>query len=285
MILITGASGHVGRRIAELLSKDELPMRLMAHESRNVPLLPHAEYVIADYGDIASLDRAMKGIERAFIVSGHARPGERAKLHRNAFQAAARAGVKHLVYLSFQNASPHSKFPDCRDHHQSEQYLAETGVPYTSLRDNTYMDMLSVMLNAEDMIRGPAGNGRAAFVSREDAAQVAAAVLKDPQKATGTFNVTGPEAISLAEAAERLSKICGRVIRYQNETVEEARTWRSQVAEEWQVDTWIGSYLAIAAGEVEQVSDTVQLLTGREPMNLEAYFSSYYPLVVKLKAA
>jgi len=285
MILITGASGHVGTRIAELLSKDELPMRLMAHESRKVPLLPHAEYVIADFGDIASLDRAMKGIERAFIVSGHARPGERAKLHRNAFQAAARAGVKHLVYLSFQNASPHSEFPDCRDHHQSEQYLAETGVPYTSLRDNTYMDMLSVMPNDQGIIRGPAGNGRAAFVSREDVAQVAAMVLKDPEKATGLFNVTGPQAISLAEAAERLSRICGRAIRYQNETVEEARKWRSQGAEEWQVDTWIGSYLAIAAGEVEQTSDTVQLLTGREPMNLEAYFNSYYPLVVKLKAA
>jgi NAD(P)H dehydrogenase (quinone) len=285
MILITGASGHVGRRVAELLSKDELPMRLMAHESMKVPLLPHAEYVIADYVNTDSLDRAMKGIERAFIVSGQTRPGERAKLHRNAFQAAARAGVKHVVYLSFQNASPDSKSPFGCDHYESEQYLAEAGVPFTALRDSIYMDLLSVMPNEQGVIRGPAENGKAAFVSREDVAQVAAVVLKDPQKATGFFNVTGPEAISLGEAAERLAKICHRDICYQNETVEEARKWRSQGAEEWEVNCWVGSYLAIAAGEVEQLSDTVQRLTGREPMTLEAYFNSYYPLVVKLKAA
>ena len=84
-----------------------------------------------DYGDVESLKRAFTDVSSAFIVSGYAKPGERAKLHRNAFQAAQRTGVRYLIYLSTLGASPDSRFPMSRDHYESEKFLKTTGVPYT----------------------------------------------------------------------------------------------------------------------------------------------------------
>lgn len=92
---------------------------------------------------------ACAGVQTAFIVSGYAEPGERAKLHRQAFEAAARAGVGHIVYLSFQGSAPDAKFTMARDHYQSEQFLQATGVPYTALRDKLCLDLLPDMFGQQ----------------------------------------------------------------------------------------------------------------------------------------
>src|ERR1035437_3807220 len=135
VILITGASGRVARRTAELLARDGHGLRLMT------------------------------------------RSPERAPLHRNAFQAAAQAGVRHIVYLSLQGAAADSKYPFSRDHYLSEEYLLATGVPCTVLRNAFYLDMFLERFDAAGVIRGPAGQGRGAFVSRGDVARTAAARL------------------------------------------------------------------------------------------------------------
>ena len=104
-------------------------------------------------------------------------------MHRNAFQAASRAGVRHLVYLSFLGASPQSKFPMSRDHFLSEQYLKQTGIPSTILRDSLYLDLIPEMFGETGVMRGPGGpgcGGRVSWVSREDVAHVIAAAL-DPR--------------------------------------------------------------------------------------------------------
>lgn len=286
MILITGATGHVGRRVAEILSQRGLNLRLMGRDTAKLPKLPNSEQIGADYADPASLDKAMVSIERAFIVSGHSAPGQRAREHRNAIQAAARAGVKHLVYTSFQGASPDSQFPYSRDHYETEKYLEESGIPFTALRDSMYMDMLAEMPDGHGVIRGPADNGAAAFVSREDVAQVAATILSDADPLTGTPDLTGPEALTLDQAARRLSTITGRNLRFEDESAEVGRKWRAATgAKEWQVETWVGSYLAIAAGELAPVSDAVERIIGRQPLKLEDYFQQHSELLGKLKAA
>ena len=124
-MLITGASGRVARRTAELLAGEDQSLRLMTRTPQRVPLLIGAEVVYGDFADPASLDRAFAGVTVALIVSGFAEPGQRARLHRNAFEAAARARVQHVVYLSLQGAGSDSKYPFSRDHALSEQYLAE----------------------------------------------------------------------------------------------------------------------------------------------------------------
>lgn len=284
MILITGATGNIGRRTAELLSEQGRQLRLMVRDPSKAPRLPGAEAVRGDYSDPATLDTAFANVETALIVSGYARPGERALLHKNAFDAAARAGVSHLVYLSFQGAAPDSKFPMSRDHYQSEQYLRESGVPFTALRDNLYLDLIPEMFDAQGVMRGPAGQGKAALVSREDVTRVAAAVLSSPAGSGATYDVTGPEALTMTETARRLSALVGRELRYEDESVEEGRRWRSQSgAPDWEVETWLGSYEAIAAGELEQTSDTVLRITGSRPFDLEAYFTARPQLLKHLR--
>lgn len=275
MILITGATGHIGRRCAQILSADRLPLRLMARDPSAVVAPGAAEVIRGDYADRASLEAAFRGVDVAFVVSGHARPMERARLHQNAFEAAAHAKVRHLVYLSFQGASPDSAFPFSRDHFASEKALAASGVTFTALRDNLYMDLLPSMLDEHGILRDPGREGRAAFVAREDVAQVVAAVLRNPPSSSSTYDVTGPEALSLEEAVHRMAAKVDRRLHYVPESVEEGRAWRSkQASEPWEVDVWMGSYLAIAAGELAHTSDTVERFTGRPPYTLDAYLEA-----------
>lgn len=256
----------------------------MARDVARIASLPHASLVRGDYADIGSLREAFKGIETALIVSGYAPPMERALLHKNAFEAAAGAGVRHVVYLSFQGAATTSRFPMGRDHHQSEQYLYATNMPFTALRDNLYLDIVPHLFDERGRMRGPAGLGAAAWVAREDVARAAAAALCNYSDTTRILDITGPEALTMAETAARLSEMCDRTLTYENESVEDGRAWRMKLgAPEWEVDTWLGSYEAIAAGELKEVSGEVEALTGRPPLKLEEYFAANSELLSALR--
>lgn len=284
MILVTGASGHIGGRVAQLLTEKGERPRLMVRDVNRAPTLPESEIVLADYAEPAALNHAFADVDVALIVSGYAEPRIRAQLHKNAFDAAARAGVKHIVYLSFQGASPDSKFSMARDHFQSEQYLEATGVSFTAVRDSFYLDILPDEFDAAGVIRGPGGDGAAAFVAREDVAQVVAAVLRSPEDFEGTYDVTGPEAFTLSQVATRLGALTGRNLRFEYETLEQGRKSRSQLAMlDWEIEMVLGGHQAIAAGEPAPVSNTVQRALGREPLGLEAYFTAYPELVDQLR--
>jgi NAD(P)H dehydrogenase (quinone) len=278
VILITGASGRVARRTAELLSHDGHALRLMTRSPQRAPRLPGAETVRGDFSETATLKDAFEGVSVALVVSASGEPGERARLHRNAFEAAARAHVGHVVYLSLQGAAPDSKYPFSRDHYLSEQYLFAAGLPCTALRNAFYIDMFIGAFDAGGVIRGPARQGRGAFVSREDVARTAAAVLR--KQPGGIYDVTGPEALSVADIARRLSILVDRPLRYVDEAGDVARERLSSLEPlAWRVDLSIGWFEAIAAGELRRTSDTVLRFTGKEPLTLEKYFREFPELL------
>lgn len=276
-ILIAGATGHVGGRVAELLAERGAALKRLARDPAKAPALERAPVVPGDYADPASLSAAMAGIETVFLASASGPPLRRARLHGNVIDAAARAGVARVVYLSFQAASATSPFPYSADHLLTEAHLKQSGLAFTILRDSFYLDLLPEMADEAGVVRGPGGGGGAvAWVSREDVAQVAARVLAEPGYEGRTYDVTGPEAFGRAEAAERLGAIASRPVRYVEETPEEGRAWRAATgAPEWEVEVWLGSYLAMASGELSRTSDTVERITGRPPFALEAYFAAY----------
>jgi uncharacterized protein YbjT (DUF2867 family) len=147
-----------------------------------------------------------------------------------------------------------------------------TGVPHTILRDNLYMDFLPMLAGRDGVIRGPAGDGRVSAVAQDDIADVAVAVLTDPVPHDGvTYDLTGPEALSLAEVAGALTKASGtdRVFAYHPETIDEAYASRAGYgAPDWQVDAWVSTYTAIAAGEMAAVSDAVPRIAGHSATSL-----------------
>jgi NAD(P)H dehydrogenase (quinone) len=275
LILVTGATGKIGSCIAQHLKQLGKRFRLLVREPRKLSTFPEVEKVTGDYGDVESLNRAFTDVSSAFIVSGYAEPGERAKLHRNAFQAAQRAGVRYLIYLSTLGASPHSRFPMSRDHYESEQFLQATGVPHTILRDSFYSELAVQMFNEEGVMKGPGGQGKVSWVGREEIAEAAAKLLARDRPLPGTFLMTGPSALILRETAALLSALKRRTLRYEDEPVDAAKQWRSKLGvPAWEVDTWVGSYEAIAAGEFETVDPALATILGRPASDLETYLAA-----------
>jgi NAD(P)H dehydrogenase (quinone) len=274
LILVTGTTGKIGSSIAKHLEQLGKQFRLLARDPDKLSDFPNADKVKGDYRDVASLDNAFTGVSSAFIVSGYAEPGERAKLHRNAFQAAQRAGVRYLIYLSTLGASPESRFPMSRDHYQSEQFLKATGVPHAILQDSFYSELAVQMFNEDGVMKGPGGQGKVSWVGREEIAEAAANLLGSDKPLLGTFPMTGPSAFSLDETAALLSSLTQRALRYEDEPVAAAREWRSKLGvPAWEVDTWVGSYEAIAAREFELVDPALSTILGRPASDLATYIA------------
>ncbi|MGW0805741.1 SDR family oxidoreductase [Nonomuraea sp. NPDC002799] len=263
-IVTTGASGRLGGRIAALLSQAGAEQRLVSRHADRVAPLPGAGAVSADYGDPAAVRQALDGASTVLFVSA-SESADRLDRHRTFVEAARDARVTHLVYISFYGAAPDATFTLARDHWATEQHIRGSGLPFTFLRDNLYADFLPGMADDDGVIRGPAGQGRVAAVAQDDIAAAAATVLLDPGAHEGaTYDLTGPQALTLEEVAATLSATTGRSVTYHDESVEEAYESRRRYdAPGWQVDAWVSTYLAIAAGELEGVSDAVPALTGR----------------------
>lgn len=133
-----------------------------------------------------------------------------------------------------------------------------------------------MMAGDDGVIRGPGGNGRVSLVARDDIASAAAAVLLAPEGHAGrVYDLTGPEDLSFAEAAAIISRVTGRPVRFHDETLEEAYASRAVYdAPGWQVDAWVSTYTAVAAGELAGVSGAVEELTGHPAMSLEQLLRS-----------
>jgi NAD(P)H dehydrogenase (quinone) len=261
MIAVTGASGGIGGRVARLLTERGAPVRLIVRDAARAPALDGAEVAIASsYEDRDAMERAFTGCERALLVSGREQR-DRVGAHRALVDAAAAAGVRHVAYTSFLGAAPDSTFTFGRDHFHTEEHIRASGMAFTFLRDSIYADFIGLMA-ADGVIRGPAGDGRFSPVFRDDVAAVAAVVLAEPGHEGASYDLTGPELLTVAEAAARVGA------RYEPETLDEARAARAGMAEPWEVEGWVTTYAAIANGELDVLSDAVQRLTGQPPRAL-----------------
>lgn len=268
-IATTGATGNVGGRVARLLSEAGAEQVLVVRDPSRAPDLPGATAARASFDDADAVRSALAGVPVAFMVSA-SEDARRVDLHRTFVDAAVAAGVEHVVYLSFLGAAPDATFTFARDHWATEEHLRSAGVGLTVLRDSTYADFLPFLVGEDGVIRGPAEGGRVAPVAQDDVAEAAAAVLLDPSAHDGrTYDLTGPEALSLDEISGLLAAELGRPVRYQPETVDEAYASRAAYgAEQYEVDGWVSTYTAIARGEMDVVSEDVARLTGHPARSL-----------------
>jgi hypothetical protein len=174
------------------------------------------------YPDAAGFRAALAGVDTLYLVSA-AEAEDRLSQHFSAVDAAVEAGVQRIVYTSFLGASPDAVFTLVRQHAATEDRIRATGVRATFLRHSMYADFVPFFATPEDgaaVIAAPAGDGRTSFVSRDDLADVAVVVLLDD---SGRFDgealdVTGPEALTLAEAASVLTEVTGRPAVYREQT-------------------------------------------------------------------
>jgi uncharacterized protein YbjT (DUF2867 family) len=268
-LAITGSTGNVGGRVARLLATRQVEQRLLVRSPAKAPSLPQTEVVQASYADQDAVRRALTGVDVALMVSG-SESEDRLAEHRSFVDAAAEAGLRHLVYTSFYGAAADATFTLARDHHHTEQHIERSGMSWTFLRDNLYLDFFPMLAGEDGVLRGPADDGRVAAVAQADIAAVATAVLLDPTSHEGrTYDLTGPEAITLSEAAGTMSRILGRDYSFRDETLEEAHASRASYGvPDWQVAAWVSTYTAIASGELSGVTGDVERVTGRAPLSL-----------------
>jgi NAD(P)H dehydrogenase (quinone) len=279
LIAVTGATGALGGRVVDRLAPGleaaDARLRLVVRDPARAPEVPGAEVTAfpGGYADAAGLTAALEGVHTLYLVSA-AEAEDRLHQHVTAVRAAADAGVERIVYTSFLNAAPDAVFTLVRQHHATEQAIAETGLRWTALRHSMYADFVPFFAVPEGdraVIAAPAGDGRASFVARDDCADVDAAVLLDD---SGRFDgqaldVTGPEALTMAEAAAVLAEVTGRPAEFRDQTVEEAWAARRPSGHpDWEVEGWVSSYLAIREGELATVSDVVPTVAGHPALTV-----------------
>ncbi|MBT9607423.1 SDR family oxidoreductase [Microbacterium sp.] len=274
VIAVAGSTGAVGGRVARDLAARGIPQRLLVRDAARAPELEGAEVHVAGYSDPAAAS-ALAGVETLFMVSA-SESADRVEHHRTFVEAAARAGVRSIVYTSFLAAAPDAVFTLGRDHAATEEMIRESGMSWTFLRDNFYMDMMELFAGDDGVIRGPAGTGRCSLVSRSDVAATAVAVLRDPAAhADRAYDLTGPEALTLDEVAQKISAVRGQPVRFHDETVDEAYASRAVFgAPRWQVDAWVSTYTAIASGDLAGVSGDVEKVTGRPAQTFDEFLGA-----------
>ena len=273
-IAVTGATGGLGGRVARRLAMRGVAQRLVVRDPTRAPALDGAEVVTGEYHDGEAMRRAFDGMRTVFLVSG-AEARDRLDQHRTAVDAAAAAGVERVVYTSFVGAVADATFTLVRDHFHTEEHLRASGMAAVMLRDSMYTDFLPFMA-AGGELRGPAGDGRFAPVTRDDIADVAEIVLLDPSHDGTTLDLTGPDLVTMAEVAALLTEVTGTHVAFVDETVEEAYASRASYgAPDYEVTGWVTSYLAVREGELEVLSDDVARVAGHPPTSIRTFLAQH----------
>lgn len=273
-IAVTGSTGALGSLVAKNLADRSIPQRLLVRDLSHAPQLPLASAREYDYADRTASIKALEGINVLFMVSAP-ESDHRLELHKKFIDAAVEAGVQHIVYTSFTDASADAEFTLAREHYATEEHLRDSGLRFTFLRDSFYQDFLPHLVGEDGVIRGPAGTGHFAPVARADVARAAAAILTSAtEHGNATYEMTGPQSLNMADVAQILSTAQGQNITFHDELVTEAYESRASYgAPQWQLDAWVSTYTAIAGNTMAKVSDHIEMITGKAPMSFQDYLS------------
>jgi uncharacterized protein YbjT (DUF2867 family) len=269
-VLVTGATGQVGGAVLDELFRRGARVRAMARtEGRAEELAARGvEAAVADLEHPETLPGALEGVDRVFLVSRD--DPRQPELEGALIEAAARAGVGRVVKLSANGASPDSPVALMRRHARAERALEGSGVGYTVLRPQLFMQnflRFGPSIAREGRFAAPMGGRRFALVDVRDVARVAAAALTEEAHAGETYVVSGPEALTYAEAAGIIGAAIGKEVAYEPA---EPGAFRERLVAERGLPRWRAddlAYIASAYGgdEGELVTDAVGRIGGREP--------------------
>lgn len=275
MLVVTGATGRLGRRVVDRLRTMAPADRIAVSVRDPERAADLAEAGIrvrrGDYDDAASLRQAWEGAERVLLVSSNAAAGGGDPLaqHRAAIAVAREIGVGRLLYTSQISASPESRFPPGRDHAATEAMLARSGLAWTALRHGFYAES-ALAMNAHGFAQGRLSgpeDGRVAWTTHDDLAEADARLLAGQETIDGpTPPLTGTEALDLGDLARLASAITGRAIA--REVVSEddmARGARRRGVPEGAIAILRGYFRAARAGEFDRPDPTLARLLGRDP--------------------
>jgi uncharacterized protein YbjT (DUF2867 family) len=273
MILVTGATGTIGRALIRQLKARELPFKAFVRsESKGAAL--QCEYAIGDFDQADTVARALEGIDAVFVngPAGEHLPRQQSAL----FEAAQRAGVKRIVKISTRGADPSSHVSLARGHGLAEQALAESRVPWTVLRPSTFMQNLlrsAPAIRNTGKIFGAYGAGRIAFIDCEDIAACATQTLLDSKHAGQIFTLTGPSAHSYSEVAASCAAALGKPVEYIDLPPEQMlEQLKAAGTPEVFATMMVKLMVTFSKGGGGETTTSVQDLLGRVPRDLGQFF-------------
>jgi len=276
MILITGASGNVGKEVLKQIAATGAKVRAAFQTVTKAAAAPSGvEIATMDYNKPETLQAALKGIERVFLVAPPT-PNLPA-LERKAIDEIKQSGVRHVVKLSAMGGRD-AIFP--RQHADSEDYIKSSGVSYTFLRPNGFMQNFvtynGATINTQNAFYGSQGDGEVSQIDLRDIAAVAVKTLTEDGHQGKAYTLTGPEALSNARVAEILSEDTGREIRYVDLPAEQFKqALLGAGLQEWSANALVDLQQFYRRGSASAVTRDVEQLLGRKPISFEQFSRDY----------
>lgn len=280
-LFISGAAGHLGRRVVELLRERGYAGRIIAGTRTPEAVdFPGVETRHADFNDLPGLVQALAGVDTMLLISLDVLGDNRRRLQVQAVEAAKQAGVKHIVYTSMVNPEPPSDITFAPEHYGTEQAIVASGIPYTILRNMWYAENLLGSLPpalASGKLYTAAGAGRQAYVSREDCARAAAGALLSAHDQSRVLNVTGDAALTMREIAAAATAVTGKPIEVVDVTEEQlAAGARAAGVPDEVIETFIVPFdRNTRSGKVDVASDAVKQLWGTKPQSVRDFLTQH----------
>jgi uncharacterized protein YbjT (DUF2867 family) len=275
MILLTGVTGKTGGASAEALLKKGVALRAIVRNADKAESLKAAgvELIIGDVADKGVLAKAMTGVSKALMIMPN---GEKQlELEKQFVDVAKQKGVKHLVKMSSMEAAADAKSPIPKIHYASEQYLQKSGLAWTLMKPNFFMQNFlgsAGTIKEQGKFFLPMGEGKTVMVDTRDIGASVAAVMTGQGHESRKYALTGPEVLSFADAAARFSKVLGRKIEYVHVPMEAYRkTLARFLTNEWHLNAVCALFQEIADGQTLSTTDSVQKLTGKPPISFEEF--------------
>lgn len=287
MILVTGATGQLGQIVIEKLS-EKIPTNQIAALVRDASKADHliakgVNVRVGDYQNGESLLAAFQGIDKLLLISSNDF-NDRLGQHKNAIDAAVKAGVKHVFYtgVTMNNINSSPLKPLLEEHYLTEAYIKASGLSYTFLQNSLYAEVIPMFLGENVIETGvffPAGEGKVAFALREDLGEATANILVSEGHENQTYNLTSSEVISFAEVAAILSELSEKAVSYINP---ESEVFEGTLKQFGLPEPIIQMSVMFAAGiknnDFNKTYDSLERFLGRKPTNIRTYLKAVYKL-------
>jgi NAD(P)H dehydrogenase (quinone) len=287
-ILVTGATGGLGKAVVENLLKTVSPgdIAVLVRDPAKAADLQAQGVTVkqGDYNDYASLVAAFQGVDKLFLVSSNDVPN-RVPQHANAVNAAKEAGVKHVVYTSFQRKTEDGSsaaWAIADAHLATEKLLKDSGLTYTILKNALYLDVLPLFMGPvldTNTIYLPAGEGKVPYASRTDMGTAGAAVLTGTGHENQSYEISNDTSYSFHDIAKILSNLTGKTIQYVSPTAEEFGTALAAAGVPAEaIEMTAGFCVAMAQGEFDFPGTELEKLLGRKPETAAQFLKAAYKL-------
>ena len=277
MILVTGATGSIGRYLVGRLAEQGRPLRALVRDSAKGKTLGGVPFVVGDFDDLSSIAEALSGVDTLFLNGAVGLRMARQQI--DVINCAVARGVTRIVRISAAGANATSDRAINRWHASVDDHLARTDIAWSLLKPTIFMQALlgsAPAVASTSTLSGGFGSGQLAFIDCKDIATCAAALLVRHSPSRDLHWVTGPQAVSFGEIADKLSARLGRPIRYQSRKPDElvaamiARGMAPEVA-----DSFGRMMAAFGDGGVSPVTDAVEKLIGHPPRTIDHFIDDH----------